>query len=156
MRRRVAIGLTAALAIALMGGVLAISAGGQYGLAQPALAQGGPPVGPGQAPNPRPGMGPMGAGLREMIQQVAGLLGMEPREIMEARRQGRSLADLAAERGVDQARLLEAITGAARTHLDQAVTNGRLTRGQADALDLRVGSRVWLRPSQHASVLAAR
>jgi sulfate transport system ATP-binding protein len=32
----------------------------------------------------------------------------------------------------------------------------QLTRGQADALDLRVGSRVWLRPSQHASVLAAR
>ncbi|HST48745.1 sulfate/molybdate ABC transporter ATP-binding protein [Jatrophihabitans sp.] len=32
----------------------------------------------------------------------------------------------------------------------------QLTRGQADALDLQVGSRVWLRPSQHASVLAAR
>jgi sulfate transport system ATP-binding protein len=37
--------------------------------------------------------------------------------------------------------------------LDTAV---QLTRGQADALDLRVGSRVWLRPSPHASVLTAR
>jgi len=36
--------------------------------------------------------------------------------------------------------------------LDTAV---QLTRGQADALDLRVGSRVWLRPAQHASVLTA-
>jgi sulfate transport system ATP-binding protein len=32
----------------------------------------------------------------------------------------------------------------------------QLTRGQADALDLQVGSRVWLRPMRHASVLAAR
>jgi sulfate transport system ATP-binding protein len=32
----------------------------------------------------------------------------------------------------------------------------QLTRGQADALDLQVGSQVWLRPSQHASVLTAR
>ena len=42
--------------------------------------------------------------------------------------------------------------------LDDAVdfdTAVQLTRGQADALDLRIGSMVWLRPSQHASVLAA-
>ncbi|MEO7261124.1 MAG: hypothetical protein ABI047_07720 [Jatrophihabitantaceae bacterium] len=32
----------------------------------------------------------------------------------------------------------------------------QLTRGQADALDLQVGSRVGLRPSQHASVLTTR
>ncbi|HEX8766835.1 MAG TPA: sulfate ABC transporter ATP-binding protein [Jatrophihabitans sp.] len=31
----------------------------------------------------------------------------------------------------------------------------QLTRGQADALDLRIGSVVWLRPSQHAGVLMA-
>ncbi len=37
-----------------------------------------------------------------------------------------------------------------------ADTAVQLTRGQADALDLRVGSRVWLRPAQHASVLTAR
>jgi sulfate transport system ATP-binding protein len=31
----------------------------------------------------------------------------------------------------------------------------QLTRGQADALQLQVGTAVWLRPSPHASVLAA-
>jgi sulfate/thiosulfate transport system ATP-binding protein len=31
----------------------------------------------------------------------------------------------------------------------------QLTRGQADALGLRVGGTVWLRPSEHASVLVA-
>jgi sulfate transport system ATP-binding protein len=34
-------------------------------------------------------------------------------------------------------------------------TSVQLTRGQADALDLQVGSQVWLRPSPHASVLTA-
>ncbi|HEX8092546.1 sulfate/molybdate ABC transporter ATP-binding protein [Jatrophihabitans sp.] len=43
-------------------------------------------------------------------------------------------------------------TGSGGEDVDTAV---QLTRGQADALDLRIGSLVWLRPSQHASVLAA-
>ncbi|HEY0169183.1 MAG TPA: sulfate ABC transporter ATP-binding protein [Jatrophihabitans sp.] len=38
---------------------------------------------------------------------------------------------------------------------DELATAVQLTRGQADALGLRVGSRVWLRPSPHASVLTA-
>jgi sulfate transport system ATP-binding protein len=41
------------------------------------------------------------------------------------------------------------------TGADGVDTAVQLTRGQADALDLRIGSLVWLRPSQHASVLAA-
>jgi sulfate transport system ATP-binding protein len=39
---------------------------------------------------------------------------------------------------------------------EEPETAVQLTRGQADALDLQVGSRVWLRPSQRASVLTAR
>ncbi|MDQ1722682.1 MAG: sulfate/thiosulfate transport system ATP-binding protein [Pseudonocardiales bacterium] len=42
--------------------------------------------------------------------------------------------------------------GAQPAEFDTAV---QLTRGQADALDLQIGSQVWLRPSQHASVLTA-
>ncbi len=42
--------------------------------------------------------------------------------------------------------------GSGHHEVDTAV---QLTRGQADALNLQVGSQVWLRPSQHASVLAA-
>ena len=38
---------------------------------------------------------------------------------------------------------------------ESADTAVQLTRGQADALGLRIGDLVWLRPSQHASVLAA-
>jgi sulfate transport system ATP-binding protein len=43
----------------------------------------------------------------------------------------------------------------AETGAGDVDTAVQLTRGQADALDLRTGSVVWLRPSPHASVLAA-
>jgi len=49
-----------------------------------------------------------------------------------------------------------AATGTGAGEPDPTDTAVQLTRGQADALDLQVGNRVWLRPSQHASVLAAR
>jgi len=45
--------------------------------------------------------------------------------------------------------------GSAGAESGEVATAVQLTRGQADALDLQVGSRVWLRPSQHASVLTA-
>jgi uncharacterized protein YidB (DUF937 family) len=69
-----------------------------------------------------------------MMQAVASSLGVTPEELRQALRGGQSLADVAAAHGVDQATLLQTITGAARTQLDQAVADGRLTRGQADAL----------------------
>jgi sulfate/thiosulfate transport system ATP-binding protein len=43
----------------------------------------------------------------------------------------------------------------AELRTDQSEPWVQLTRGQADALDLRAGSTVWLRPAHDASVLAA-
>ncbi len=62
----------------------------------------------------------------------------------------------AAGAGSDATGAQSASTGTEAGAADRADTAVQLTRGQADALDLQVGSRVWLRPSQHASVLAAR
>jgi sulfate transport system ATP-binding protein len=42
-----------------------------------------------------------------------------------------------------------------RSGTEAGNTTVQLTRGQADALDLRAGSTVWLRPAHDASVLAA-
>jgi sulfate/thiosulfate transport system ATP-binding protein len=42
-----------------------------------------------------------------------------------------------------------------RSDTEAGNTTVQLTRGQADALDLRAGSTVWLRPAHDASVLAA-
>jgi sulfate transport system ATP-binding protein len=45
-------------------------------------------------------------------------------------------------------------SGVAEPATAEPDTAVQLTRGQADALDLRVGSQVWLRPTPHASVLS--
>ncbi|HZR97928.1 MAG TPA: hypothetical protein VFE37_04430 [Chloroflexota bacterium] len=158
MKRQIAIGVVAAAAVALGAVGLAGPIAGAT-TAAPALAQapGGPQQGPpggqrqgpregapgGQRQGPRDGApggerqgapGALGAGLRATMQAVASSLGMTPEDLRQALRGGQSLADVAAAHGVDQATLVQTITSAARTQLDQAVTDGRLTRGQADAL----------------------
>jgi uncharacterized protein YidB (DUF937 family) len=135
VRRRIANGVVAAAVVALAGVGLAGPFGGAVSTATAlAQAQGGPSQGPAQG-GPRQGpAGPIGAGLRETMQAVADKLGMTPQDLRQALRGGQSLADVAAAHGVDQATLLQTIVGEARRHLDQAVADGRLTRGQADAL----------------------
>jgi uncharacterized protein YidB (DUF937 family) len=137
MKRRIAIGAIAALAVVVAAVGLALPADGGLVLIGPVLAQERPPFpGPGQrgAGPLGPGGGPRAEGIQAMLQPVADLLGMTPAEIVRERREGHSLAEIAAARGVDQATLLQAVNTAARTRLDQAVADGRLTRGQADAL----------------------
>jgi hypothetical protein len=145
----------AAAAVAAVAIGLAGPANGGLGLTGPALALEEPAVEPGplggdvfgpglQQLGPGPGgergQGP-GAGMRAraaaMMQPVADLLGMTPAEVMQERRAGKSLAEIAATRGVDQATLVQTITGAARTRLDQAVADGRLPQERADAITQR-------------------
>jgi uncharacterized protein YidB (DUF937 family) len=130
VRRQMAIGVVAAAAVAL--GAVGV-AGPLSGTASPTTALAQTPGGPRQGPPGPMGAG-MGAGLRATMQAVAGSLGMTPEDLRQALRGGQSLADVAAAHGVDQAALLQTISGASRTQLDQAVADGRLTRGQADAL----------------------
>ena len=75
---------------------------------------------------------------RDLFQPIADLLGMTPDQIVAERRAGKSLADIAADRGVDQATLVQAITVNARARLDEQVAAGRLTAERADALYQRI------------------
>lgn len=84
----------------------------------PAFAGGHHGHGPGR------GMG----GLRE----AAEVLGMEPRELAEALRDGSTLADVARSRDVDPQKVIDALVADVSEHLDRAVESGRLTREQAD------------------------
>jgi hypothetical protein len=145
----------AAAAVAAVAVGLAGPANGGLGLAGPALALEEPAVEPGPlgggsfgpglgqlgpGPGGERGRGP-GAGMRAraaaMMQPVADLLGMTPEEILRERPAGRSLADVAASRGVDQATLVQTIVTAAKTRLDQAVADGRLPQERADAMTQR-------------------
>jgi lambda repressor-like predicted transcriptional regulator len=76
-----------------------------------------------------------------LFRPVADLLGMTPDQVVAERRAGKSLADIAAARGVDQATLVQAITVTARARLDEQVAAGRLTAERADAIYQRIQQR---------------
>src|SRR4051812_43947980 len=108
MTRRLGIGALLLLAVGLLG----------LGLVGSAAAQGGPGPRGGQ----RDGQGGPGGGQRgAMVQAVADLLGMTPDQIRAERQGGKSLAAIAAERGVDQTTLVQTITNAMVPRIQQFV-----------------------------------
>ncbi len=80
-------------------------------------------------------------GVGAVADKVAGLLGMEPGDLANERAAGKSLTDIAQERGVSQDALVGTIVETRGDALQQAVTDGRLTQAQADAMLERMTSR---------------
>jgi lambda repressor-like predicted transcriptional regulator len=72
------------------------------------------------------------AGPADGMNGIATLLGMTPDQIWAERVQGKTLADLAEEKGVDTQALVDALVASQKTMLDQAVSDNRLTQAQAD------------------------
>lgn len=85
-----------------------------------------------------PGRG--GKGLRDRhpgavfhgMEIVAEQLDMTRQELMAEVRDGKSIADLAAEKGVDTQAIVDAIIADTQEHLNEAVADGRLTQERAD------------------------
>lgn len=93
-----------------------------------------PPFGPGGMMGR--GMGMMGGqfGYGEpMYERVAEALGLEVDAFISALQSGKTVAELAAEQGVDLDTVSAAITAQATEHLNAMVTAGYLTQEQADA-----------------------
>ncbi len=64
---------------------------------------------------------------------AAEALGLSVGELRAAAREGKTLAEVAAEQGVEQDVLVDALVAAAQERLATAVETGRLTQEQADA-----------------------
>jgi len=62
------------------------------------------------------------------------LLGMTPAELLEAHKNGQTIADLLTEKGLTEQDLAKAMYDAAVDQLDTAVTDGKLTQTQADKI----------------------
>ena len=60
------------------------------------------------------------------------MLGPDGRQIKEQLASGKSLAELAQERGIDPGKLREAMLAAAKAELDKAVHDGAITQANAD------------------------
>ncbi len=130
MFKKLGIVLGAAVAVGLVG-LLVVSA---------ALAQGSTPTatttpqtGAPQGKSGLPGRGAPGAGgSNGSMDEIAKLLNMTPDQIWAERVLGKTISDLAKEKGVSDQQLVDALVASQKTLLDQAVTDGRLTQAQAD------------------------
>jgi hypothetical protein len=65
------------------------------------------------------------------VDDAADFLGMTARELVEALRDGATLAELAEEHGLGAQALIDHLVGLVEEHLDQAVADGRLTEDEA-------------------------
>ena len=78
------------------------------------------------------GRGPMmGAGVRG-IDAAAEALGMDVADLAAERQAGKSLAEIAASKGISTDSLISALLAARKAALDEAVASGRITQEQAD------------------------
>jgi lambda repressor-like predicted transcriptional regulator len=108
----------------------------------PALEFGGPGLGPVPLGPPEKGIfpgPPPGAGL---MKAAADYLGVDDADIREALGEGKSLADLAENRGKSVDGLKTALRDAVRQDADRAVEDGVLTKQQADRLTKKFGAAV--------------
>lgn len=92
-----------------------------------------------QGPNPPLPEAPLGNawgrvcnGAGVVSEAIASLLGMTPEELYAERSGGKTLSDLAAEKGITDQQLIDAIVEGRTEAINQALTDGRITQEQAD------------------------
>ncbi len=84
----------------------------------------------------RPGPGNMGKAMRDhaggLVEVAAGALDMPVKDLFTELKDGKSIAAVAAEQGVDTQVVVNAYLDAIEARLDEAVANGKLTQERAD------------------------
>ena len=71
------------------------------------------------------------------MEAIADLLGMTPQQILNARIEGKTLAEIAKEQGVSEQQLIDAIVAAQVKRIEWALKDGTITQEQADWLIAR-------------------
>ena len=71
---------------------------------------------------------------RGMVQVAADKIGVDAKDLVAARRNGQSVADVATSKGVDPSDVVNAIVDAGTQRIDQAVTKSHLQQARADAM----------------------
>jgi polyhydroxyalkanoate synthesis regulator phasin len=69
---------------------------------------------------------------RGQVDVLAEVLGLSDEDLVAAMRDGKSVADVAAEQGVALEDVVEALLAGPREHLEEAVAEGRITQEEAD------------------------
>jgi ribosomal protein S20 len=98
--------------------------------------------------HPHPFAGPMGHGFGAVgplggdLKPVFDALKTDPRALFTELRAGKTIAQIAQEKGVDVAKLEKDMVAAADKGIDQAVTNGWMSSSQAATLKAKVPTQV--------------
>lgn len=93
----------------------------------------------------RPPHGPKGIGAKGLgngLAAAASALGVTEQELHTALHSGQTIADVARSKNVDPQKVIDAVVAAQKTAIEQAVTDGKLTRAQADEILANVADRV--------------
>lgn len=69
-----------------------------------------------------------------MSEQIANALGITMDELISARMEGKSVADLAKEKGIKEDKLIADLLQARKTELEQLVKDGKITQEQMDIM----------------------
>ena len=98
------------------------------------------PDGPGEGEGPggHHRGGPGFPGMQEALDAAAEVIGVEPDALRDGLRDGRSVAEIAADAGVDRQTVIDAIVAKATEALDQAVADGYLDADRAASLEERL------------------
>jgi hypothetical protein len=88
-----------------------------------------------------PGRGRLGR-VGDVLSTAATALGVTPAELRTAIRSGKSIAEVAKDKGVDVQKVIDALVSARSTRIDEAVTAGKLTQEQGTARKAELKSRV--------------
>ncbi len=83
------------------------------------------------------GFGPV-FGRQSVLDAAAKALGMTSQDLVAELKAGKSLADIAEEKGVVEDAVKRAVLDALKAQLDQAVKDGRLTQTQAEQMKTRM------------------
>jgi polyhydroxyalkanoate synthesis regulator phasin len=84
----------------------------------------------------------IGGPENSLISVAANELGMTVSDLTAELQNGKSIADVASEKGVDTQTIVDAFVAQLKTTLDQAVTDGRITQAQADTMLQQAQERV--------------
>ena len=94
------------------------------------------------APGPDGHHGMRGFGMKGDLTVAADAIGISADDLRTGLESGKSIAAVATEHGVDPKKVIDALVADAKTHLAQAVTDGKLTQAQADERSADLEARI--------------
>jgi len=100
-------------------------------------------------PSGKPGHPKLRHLAKAAVKDAAGVIGIEPKELLSDLKAGQSIAEVATAHGVDPQTVIDKLVTDASARVDQAVTNGKLTAEQAAKIKAALPDRVTKLVNKH-------